>query len=125
MKLESVDYDPFSGPQLIPVDHDPWSFRRSENIEDRRKEHFLSLPQSPQKPNVFGDSTFGYDMGMKNLDPTEDFAPVPARNALSLALGSGELDKMRRDYLAERGNQLIPVDHDPFAPIVPPDVQVQ
>lgn len=89
----------FSGQQEKYAD-----LRRSDNVEDRRKEHFQSLPQVKQKPNVFGDPTFGYEYGMTNLDPNEDFAPVPARNSLSQSLGSGVLDAARQKYLAERGN---------------------
>lgn len=100
-------------PRFIPVNHDPFAdFRRSENIEDRRKEHFNSFPQAPQKPNVFSDGL------MIGLDRDADFASILPKNQLSDDAGAQILDDRIQRYLAERAPgkspKLIPVDHDPF-----------
>lgn len=76
-------------------------FRRSDNIEDRRKEHFLSLPQAPQIPNVFADNISGFQ-GMTNLNWQTDFAPQPQPNNLSDEAGANILQSMIDKYLADR-----------------------
>lgn len=70
--------------------------RRSDNIDDRRKEHFGSFPQSPQMPNVFD----GGDMTM--LDWKSDFLPVPSASRLSDDAGANILQGRINQYLAER-----------------------
>lgn len=83
------------------------SFRRSDNIEDRRKEHFQSFPQAAQAPNVFLPD--GLMAGMAKTD----FAPVPPANQLSTALGSPVLDQLMRQYFLDRGNSMAEMEKSP------------
>lgn len=75
-------------------------FRRSENIEDRRKEKFNSFPQAPQMPNVFGDA-LGENVPPA-LDWRTDYAMPLQQDELSDQAGAGILQKQIDQYLAER-----------------------
>jgi hypothetical protein len=87
---------------------DDGGLRRSENIEDRRKERFMSLPHAPQMPNVFlsGDMT--------GLNFRTDFAPVPPKGTvLSNQLGAEQLDTLIRQYFLDRGNSPEDLERSP------------
>lgn len=74
-------------------------FRRSENIEDRRKEKFLSFPQPPQMPNVFGDSLG--EQTPPSLDWRTDYAQ-PQIGMLANHAGVGILQSLIDKYLLAR-----------------------
>jgi hypothetical protein len=76
--------------------------RRSDNIEDRRKEHFNSFPQPFQPMNVFAPEGL-----MTNLDWRRDFAPMQnTPTPLSQQAGANSLDDLLKLYYAQRGSNL-------------------
>lgn len=79
--------NPSKEAKVIPA-MDSSKFKSSSEIEDRRKEHFNSFPQSPQMQNVFemGDGT------MTALNPNFDDFIKSGETKLGNELGVGDLN---------------------------------